>query len=66
MIDPMPLRLARAVSLLSRTGHPEAADAQSACAETSARIIMLEEALIALLTGAAGAEEQAHRVLRAD
>ena len=51
MIDPMPLRLHRAVSILSRTGDPGAADAQSACAETAARIVMLEEALIALLSG---------------
>ena len=60
MIDPLPLRLHRAASILSRTGDPGAADAQSACAETAARIVMLEEALLA---GKEGAAEQARRVL---
>ena len=63
MIDPLPLRLHRAASILSRTGDPGAADAQSACAETAARIVMLEEALLALLSGKEGAAEQARRVL---
>lgn len=63
MTDPMPLRLHRAVSIIARIRDPDAEDAQAACAETSARIIMLEEALIALLTGADGVAEQAHRVL---
>ena len=63
MVDPMPLRLHRAVSILSRTSDPGAADAQSACAETAARIVVLEEALIALLAGTNGAAEQAQRVL---
>ena len=63
MIDPLPLRLHRAVSILSRTGDPGAADAQSACAETAGRIVMLEEALLALLSGKEGAAEQAWRVL---
>ena len=63
MIDPMPLRLHRAVSILSRTRDPDAGDAQAACAETAARIVMLEEALTALLNGADGAVEQARRVL---
>lgn len=69
MIDPLPLRLHRAVSIISRTsrtGDREAADAQSACAEVAARIVMLEEALIALLSGKEGAEEQARRVLAID
>ena len=80
--DPLPLRLHRAVSILSRTGPlrlpgrlqgagsslpPPAAcgraDAQSACTETAARIVMLEEALRALLSGKEGAAEQARRVL---
>ena len=61
--DPLPLRLHRAVSILSRTGDPWAADAQSACTETAARIVMLEEALRALLSGKEGAAEQARRVL---
>lgn len=64
VIDSMPLRLARAVSILSRTGHPGAGDAQAACAETAARIVLLEEALIALLTGAEGAADRAHWVLQ--
>ena len=69
MIDPLPLRLHRAVSIISRTsrtGDPEAADAQSACAEVAGRIVMLEEALIALLSGKEGAAEQARRVLAID
>ncbi len=65
MIDPLPLRLHRAVSILSRSGDPGAADAQAACAETAARIVQLEEALIALLNGRKGAGEQAQRVLAA-
>ena len=63
MTDPMPLRLHRAASILSRTGDPGAVDAQTACAETAARIVMLEEALHALLSGKEGAVEQARRVL---
>lgn len=63
MTDPLPLRLHRAVSLLSRTGGPGAAEAQAACAETAGRIVQLEEALHALLSGAEGAVEQARRVL---
>ena len=66
MIDPLPLRLHRAASIISRTGDPEAADAQSACAEVAGRIVVLEEALIALLSGKQGAEEQARRVLAFD
>lgn len=65
MIDPLPLRLHRAASILSRSGDPGAADAQAACAETAARIVQLEEALIALLNGRKGAGEQAQRVLAA-
>ena len=45
MVEPLPLRLHRAVSILSRTGDPGAADAQSACGEVAARIVILEEAL---------------------
>lgn len=63
MTDPLPLRLHRAVSILSRTGDPGAADAQAACAETAARIVMLEEALHGLLSGAEGAADRARRVL---
>ncbi len=62
-MSPMPLRLHRAASILSRTGDPGAADAQTACAETAARIVMLEEALLAMLSGKEGAVEQARRVL---
>ncbi len=46
MVEPLPLRLHRAVSLLSRINDPGAADAQSACAEVAARIVLLEEALL--------------------
>ena len=69
MIDPLPLRLHRAASIISRTsrtGDPEAADAQSACCEVAGRIVMLEEALIALLSGKKGAAEQARRMLAID
>ena len=62
-MDTMPLRLHRAASILSRTGGPGAADAQTACAETAGRIVMLEEALLAMLSGREGAVEQARRVL---
>lgn len=63
MTEPLPLRLHRAVSILSRSGDPGAADAQAACAETAARLVQLEEALIALLSGNKGADDQARRVL---
>ena len=66
MIDPLPRRLHRAASILSRTGDPGAADAQSACAETAARVVMLEEALLALLSSQEGAAEQARRALAID
>jgi hypothetical protein len=65
MTDPLPLRLHRAASILSRSGDLDAADAQAACAETAARLVQLEEALIALLNGRKGADEQAQRVLAA-
>jgi len=61
--EPLPLRLHRAVSILSRTGDPGAADAQSACGEVAARLVILEEALTAMLSGAKGAADQARRVL---
>lgn len=63
MTEPLPLRLHRAVSILSRSGDPGAADAQAACAETAARLVQLEEALIALQNGDKGADDQARRVL---
>lgn len=63
MTQPMPLRLHRAASILSRSGDPGAADAQSACAETAARIVMLEEALAGLLEGLEGASDRARRLL---
>ncbi len=66
MVDPMPLRLHRAASILSRSRDPGAPDAQAACAETTARIVLLEEALLAMLQGDAGARDQAHRVLAMD
>ncbi len=65
MTDRLPLRLHRAVSILSRSGDPGAADAQAACAETAARIVQLEEALIALLNGHENADAQVRRVLAA-
>ncbi len=63
MTEPLPLRLHRAVSILSRSGDPGAADAQAACAETAARLVQLEEALIVLQNGDKGADDQARRVL---
>ena len=62
MPAPLPERLHRAVSILSRTGDPGAAEAQSACAEVAARLVRLEEAVLALLRGELGAEARA-RVL---
>lgn len=62
-IEPMPLRLHRAVSILSRSGDPWAPDAQSACAETAARLVILEEALLAMLRDDEGARSQAVRAL---
>ena len=66
MIEPLPLRLHRAVSILSRTDDPGAADAQSACGEVAARLVILEEALRALLSNKEGAGEQARRALALD
>lgn len=63
MTDTLPLRLHRAVSILSRSKEPGAADAQAACAETTARIVQLEEALAALLNGVETAGEQVLRIL---
>ena len=62
-LEPLPLRLHRAVSILSRSGDPGAPDAQSACAETAARLVMLEEALLSLLRDEEGARDQAIRAL---
>ncbi len=53
--DPLPHRLHRAASIISRSGDPDAVDAQSACAEAAARIVVLEEAVLALLQGDADA-----------
>ena len=61
--ESLPLRLHRAISILSRTDDPGAADAQSACGEVAARIIMLEEALSAMLASVKSAADQAQRVL---
>ena len=63
MTEPLPLRLHRAVSILSRSGDPGAADAQAACAEAAARLVQLEEALIALQNGDKGAHDQVRHVL---
>ena len=62
-VEPLPLRLHRAVSILSRSGDPGAPDAQSACAETAARLVIMEEALLAMLRGDVGARDQASRAL---
>ena len=66
MVEPLPLRLDRAASILSRTDDPGAADAQSACAEVAARFVILEEALHAVLSGKDGAMERARRALALD
>ncbi len=65
MPEPLPLRLHRAVSILSRSGDPGAADAQSACSEVAARLVQCEEALIAVLDGGVDARDRARRVLAA-
>lgn len=59
----MPLRLHRAASIISRCGDPDAGDAQSACAEVAARLVLLEEAMRALLRKEDGAEARASRLL---
>lgn len=63
MVTSLPLRMHMAVSILSRSNDPGAPDAQAACAETAARIVRLEEALLALLRGESNAVERAERVL---
>ncbi len=63
LFDPLPHRLHQAASIVSRSGDPDAADAQSACAETAARIVVLEEAVLALLQGDADAKERGRRAL---
>lgn len=55
MPEPLPLRLHRAASILSRTGDPKAADAQAACREGASRIVLLEETLARLMDGKDGA-----------
>ena len=65
MADPMPLRLHRAAPILSRTGDPGATDAQSACAEVAARIVILGEAFRAVLSGKEDALDRARRALTA-
>ncbi len=66
MIEPLPLRLHRAISILSRTDDPGAADAQSACGEVAARLVILEEALRAVLSGKKDAMDRARRALAYD
>lgn len=66
MIAPLPLRLYRAVSILSRSDHPGAVDAVSTCAEAATRLVMQEDALRALLADKEGAVEQARRALAFD
>ncbi len=62
----LPFRLHRAASILSRTDDSDAADAQSACGEVAARIVILEEALHAVLSGKDGAMELARRAIAID
>lgn len=62
-LEPLPLRLHRAVSLLSASTDPRAPNAQSACGEVAARIVMLEEAVHALLRGDPDALERGRLVL---
>ena len=63
MPAPLPERLYRAVSILSRTGDPSAGDAGAACAEVAAWLVQLEEALRALLQGQPGADACASALL---
>lgn len=63
MVDSMPLRLHRAASIISRSGDPGAADAQSTCAEVAARLVDLEQGMIALLEDSPGAREAALKLL---
>ena len=65
-VTSLPLRMHMAVSILSRSDDPGAPDAQAACAETAARIVRLEEALLALLRGDPNAMEGAKSVLADD
>ena len=62
-MDPLPLRLHRAISILSRSSDPDADDAQSACGEVAARIIRLEEALWGLLFDDPGARKRAEGLM---
>ena len=59
----LPLRLHMAASILSMSGDSGAPDAQAACAETAARIVRLEEALLALLRNDPAAADRARDVL---
>ena len=59
----LPLRLHRAIRIISMTGDPEAPDAQSAIGEVSARIVLLEEALHAVLCNQEHARDKAWRLL---
>ena len=63
---PLPFRLQRAAAILAHTDDPDAADAQSACREVAARIVSLEDALHAVLSGKEGGMEQARRAIATD
>ena len=63
MVEQLPFRLHRAASIISRTDDPDKDDAQSACAETAARIVILEEALRAVVEGKPDAAERARWAL---
>ena len=62
----LPFRLQRAAAILAQTNDPDAADAQSACREVAARIVSLEEALHAVLSGKEDAMERARRAIAID
>lgn len=64
MINSLPLRLHCAIVILSQTNDAGASAAQSAIGETAGRIVMLEEALIAMLEGDDGAADRARELLK--
>ena len=62
-MSPLPARLGRAVSIISQSAELDAPDAQAAISEVSARIVLLEETLHAVLCNEEGAREKAWRLL---
>ena len=59
----LPHCLHRAVQIVSMSGAADAADVQGALGELTARLLLLEEALNAVLTGKAGARDEAWQLL---